>query len=62
MNGKTRTDIFRTPPPKCCYYFLNSVLVFLLFVFIIGFAEIKTVKLWSSALLIGNKSITIFLY
>ena len=39
MNGKTRTDIFRTPPPKCCYYFLNSVLVFLLFVFIVGFAE-----------------------
>ena len=62
MNGKTRTDIFRTPPPKCCYYFLNSVLVFLLFVFIIGLTEIKTVKLWSSALLIGNKSITIFLY
>ena len=39
MNGKTRTDIFWTPPPKCCYYFLNGVLVFLLFVFIVGFAE-----------------------
>ena len=63
MNGKTRTDIFRTPPPKCCYYFLNSVLVFLLFVFIVGFAEhtksMKTVKLCSSTLLRGHKSINI---
>jgi len=63
MNGKTRTDIFWPPPPKCCYYFLNGVLDVLLFVFIVGFAKhtwsMKTVKLWSSTLLRGHKSINL---
>ena len=48
---------------KCCCYFLNSVLVFLLFVFLVGFAEriqsMKTVKLWSSTLLRLHKSINL---
>ena len=65
MNAKAPTDIFlaSVQAPKCCCYFLNSVLVFLLFVFFVGFTEriqsIKTVKLWSSTLLRLHKSINL---
>ena len=65
MNRKTPTDIF-WPPFRLLSVvaiFLNSILVFLLFVFFVGFAEhiysMKTVKLWSSTLPRGHKSINL---
>ena len=66
MNRKTPTDIFW---PRfrllsiVIAIFLNSILVFLLFVFFAGFAEyiwsIKRVKMCSSTLLRGHKSINL---
>ena len=65
MNRKTPTDIF-WPPFRLLSVvaiFLNSILVFLLFVFFVGIAEhiqsMKTVKLWSSTFPRGHKSINL---
>ena len=63
MGKHLLTFLSSVQAPKCCCYFLNSVLDFLLFFFLVGFAEltqsIKTVKLWSSTLLRGHKSINL---
>ena len=65
MNAKAPTDIF-WPPFRLLsvvVIFLNTVLVFLLFVFLVGFAEhvqsMTTVKLWSRNLLRGHKSMNL---
>ena len=62
IDGKIPTDIFGLRLGSyVLLLFLNSVLVFLCFVFSVGFAEhiwsMKTVKLWSITLLRGDKSI-----
>ena len=59
IDGKIPTDIFGLRLGSyVLLLFLNSVLVFLFFVFSVGFAEhMKTVKLWSITLLRGDKSI-----
>ena len=64
MGKHLLTFLSSVQAPKCCCYFLNSVLDFLLFFFLVGFAEhtqsMKTVKLWSSTLLRGHKSMNLF--